>query len=83
MREFDYYEPKTIAEACNLLAADGAKAIAGGTDLVVQIKHGVKRPAVAVNLKGIEALRGMRFSDDGVTIGALTKIAELAESEDL
>lgn len=83
MREFDYYEPKTIAEACALLAADGAKAIAGGTDLVVQIKHGVKRPTVVVNLKGIEALRGVRFSDDGVTIGALTKIAELAESKDL
>ena len=82
MREFDYYEPKTVAEACNLLTAEGARAIAGGTDLVVQIKHGVRKPAVVVNLKGIEELGGMRFSDDGVIIGALTKIAALAESEE-
>jgi carbon-monoxide dehydrogenase medium subunit len=81
MREFDYYEPKSISEACNLLAADGARAIAGGTDLVVQMKHGAKKPDVIVNLKGLEELKGIRCSDDGVVIGSLVKISDIAESQ--
>ena len=80
MREFDYYEPKSISEACNLLAADGARAIAGGTDLVVQMKHGVRKPDVIVNLKGLKELKGIRCSDEGVVIGSLVKISDIAES---
>lgn len=80
MREFDYYEPKSISEACNLLAADGARAIAGGTDLVVQMKHNVRKPDVIVNLKGLKELKGISCSDEGVVIGSLVKISEIAES---
>lgn len=80
MRKFDYYEPKTVVEACNLMALDGAKAVAGGTDLVVQIKRGAQRPTVVVNLKNINALKGVSSNEKGIFVGALTSITEIAES---
>lgn len=83
MREFDYYEPKTVAETCNLMALDGAKVIAGGTDLVVQIKHGERRPTVVVNLKNVEALKGVWSNEKGIFVGALTSITEIAESPEI
>lgn len=78
MRQFEYYEPKTIAEACTFLSDINAKAIAGGTDLLIQMRHGGKKPSIIVNLKYIEKLNKINFSDVGVHIGALTKISEAA-----
>lgn len=83
MRKFDYYEPKTVAEACNLMAFDGAKAIAGGTDLVVQIKHGGQQPTVVVNLKNIDVLKGVWSNEKGIFVGSLTSISEIAESPEI
>ncbi|WP_352401561.1 FAD binding domain-containing protein [Synergistes jonesii] len=83
MREFNYYEPKAISEACGLLRAEGAKVIAGGTDLIVQIKRGVLKPASVINIKSVEELNGITASDEGLTIGALTKISKIAASADI
>lgn len=83
MREFDYYEPRTVAEACNIMLLDGAKVIAGGTDLVVQIKHSTRRPTVVVNLKNVETLKGVWSDEKGIFVGALTPITEIAESPEI
>ena len=84
MKVFDYYEPQTLAEACDILStAENSAAIAGGTDLVVQMKHGKKSPSVVVNLKNIDELQGVSFCGDGVRIGALTKISAIAESKEI
>ncbi len=76
---FEYYEPRSIEEAIELLTKLGpeAKVLAGGTDLLVQIKMGVLRPKYIVNIKGIEELRGVRDYGDHLVIGALTRLREL------
>lgn len=84
MKEFDFYEPSTIKEACNLLATtNNSMLIAGGTDLIVQMKREKKHPSTVINLKHIQELEGISVCDEGVCIGALTKIADIAASPDI
>jgi len=58
-------------------AADSAF-IAGGTDLVVNMRHGIKRPALLVDLSGVAELNVLSVGCDGVRIGAGVTIAALA-----
>lgn len=84
MRPFDYYAPKTLDEAIALLhqLRDGARPVAGGTDIVVQMKEGRTKfpyPQMIVSLDRINALKGIDFSEkDGLRIGAGTTMAEIA-----
>ena len=80
---FEYLEPKTIEEAVSLLQEyDGrAKVIAGGTDLLVQIRDGKIAPEFVVDLGGIGGLDTFKYDDgQGLTIGALTPISTLEKS---
>ena len=81
MNAFEFVRPKDIDDAGELLTADGtgAKIIAGGTDLLGEIKEGVVRPARLVSLQDIEALQGIEeVGEMGVEIGAMTTLAEIA-----
>ena len=82
LREFDYYEPASLAEAVQLLSAagDGGRVLAGGTDLVVDMKMGRVRPSTVVNLKGIPGLSGVDDDEGGTQIGALTKVTHVEAS---
>ena len=54
MRRFELIEPKSLAEACSLLAENAdAKVVAGGTALLTIIKQGLLLPKILVNLKKI------------------------------
>jgi CO/xanthine dehydrogenase FAD-binding subunit len=83
LRSFNYFQPKTVSEAINLLTEHGESAypLAGGTDLLVQMKRGNLRPTVLVDLKRIEGLdrieeeRGKR-----IAIGPLTSISAIEAS---
>jgi len=80
---FEYHAPVTIPEALKLMARYGRKAsvFAGGTDLLVAMKNREKVPEHLINLKGIAALKGIRFDEKkGMTLGALTTLAELERS---
>jgi carbon-monoxide dehydrogenase medium subunit len=80
---FEYHTPATVADALELMAKYGNKAsvFAGGTDLFVSMKKREKVPEHLINLKGIPGLKGIRFDEkEGITIGALTTIAELERS---
>ena len=81
MQLFQYLIPQTIPEAVALLAAGpGTSALlAGGSDLLSEIKEGVARPERVVSLAGVEGLVGISASDDGVNIGAMTTIADVAD----
>jgi carbon-monoxide dehydrogenase medium subunit len=83
--KFDYHEPLTINEACGVMAEldEKARPLAGGTDLIVNMKKGVLTPEHLVSLSRIVELRQIRISDDQVRIGALTTADELAESEEI
>ena len=74
-----YARPETLDEALDLLADDGAAALAGGTDLAGQIDRGIREPALLVDLQAV-GLEGIAAHEAGVEIGATTTLATLAES---
>lgn len=83
MRKFDLIEPKSLAEACALLAGDAdAKAVAGGTALLTIIKQGLLLPKALVNLKKIADGSAINFDPiQGLRIGALATINEIETSD--
>ena len=83
MRNFDYLEPTTVAEACSLLKQHSgeAKVFAGGTHVTILMKQGLFDPKVLVNIKNIRELKGVRYdSTEGLIIGALTTHREVETS---
>ena len=80
--KFEYFEPKDLKEALSILQNEpAAKILAGGTDLLVNMKHRVECPPVLVNIKRIADLNYMRRDNGDVRIGALTPLKRLqAES---
>jgi carbon-monoxide dehydrogenase medium subunit len=82
LRSFAYYEPTTLGEAIDVLTKEGedAHVLAGGTDLIVDMKIERLRPSAVVNLKGIPGLTGIEAVDGGIRIGALTKVTAVEES---
>ncbi len=78
MNAFDYFSPTTLAEASELLARyDGqARAVAGGTDLLLKMTAGKAAPPAIVNIKRLPELRGLS-SNGRLTVGALTTLEEL------
>lgn len=77
----EYFEPKTLSDALSLLAKHGAEAkvIAGGTDVMVDIKF-KEEPGSLVNIKKIPGLTGIKENGASLRIGALTTIRELETS---
>ncbi|MES2792018.1 MAG: xanthine dehydrogenase family protein subunit M [Planctomycetota bacterium] len=72
MRDFDYAAPTTVAEAVQLLQAHqgAARPLAGGTDLIDQVRVGRLSPDLVVDIKKIPELTGIDFSTKGLRIGA-------------
>jgi xanthine dehydrogenase YagS FAD-binding subunit len=85
MKQFALYSPTTLAEAAQLLAADPARTrlLAGGMDLLGRMKHRVDTPARVVNLKSIPGLDTLRETLEGLSLGPLVKLADLAESPEV
>jgi CO/xanthine dehydrogenase FAD-binding subunit len=81
MDSFDYFSPKTLAEAGEILARyqGGARVVAGGTDLLLKMKAGRLAPRAVVNVKRIPDLRMLAFNSH-LTLGALTTLEELRRS---
>jgi xanthine dehydrogenase YagS FAD-binding subunit len=85
---FQLLQPTSLAEACALLAAspDDALPVAGGTDLLSEVRDGTASPATLVALDSIAdaELAGITDTDDdGIRIGALTTIADVAAHENI
>ncbi|MCL5265715.1 MAG: xanthine dehydrogenase family protein subunit M [Chloroflexi bacterium] len=76
MKYFDYLEPTTLSEASLLLAEYGkdARALAGGTDLLVRMKRQALAPRYLINLKRIPGLASIEANDSTLRIGALATI---------
>ena len=73
--------PRTLDEAFELLSRYGesARIVAGGTDILPNIKHGLHAPEVLVNLKAVEGLDEITITDEFIEIGALVSIQDLAD----
>ncbi len=81
MKAFDYAHPSTVEDAVRLLAAESSAGLSGGTDLLNRIKDGVTNPSRVVYLKAIPPLAGISSEGDGLTLGAGTKLAEIASNQ--
>src|SRR5437773_2683741 len=79
MTSFKVLQHDTLPQAVNFLAAhEDLRILAGGTDIVVNLRNRLLAPAYVLDLKGIKDLHGVRFDTDGLRIGALTTISEVA-----
>lgn len=79
-RAFDYVAPSTLEEAFGALG-DDAKVLAGGMSLIPLMKFRLLSPGVIVDIGGIAGLEAIRDVDDAVSIGALVRHADTAESD--
>lgn len=80
MPAFQLYQPSSVADAQKLLGQNGndALVLAGGLDSMDWLKDRIKKPKVVVDLSGIDELRGIRETPDGIEIGAMTTLTEVA-----
>jgi len=79
--KFEYLQPESIAEAAAMLQdKPTAKILAGGTDLLVNMKHRVEVPPVVVNIKAISDLDYIRRDNGAVRIGALTPLKRISRT---
>jgi carbon-monoxide dehydrogenase medium subunit len=82
MTEIRYLAPQTLDEAIGAFAAAGSagRILAGGTDLLVQMRAGVVRPGLIVDIKKISEMTGIEETvDGGFRVGAAVSGMELAE----
>jgi len=78
---FEYAEPESISECCKLLEEQGvnARAIAGGTNLMMTLKNRLKVPKMLVDLFCVPELNQIRYSEEeGLNVGALVSLRHLA-----
>ena len=81
--KFEFLAPQTADEVCSLLAAhsDDARLLAGGTDIILQMRHREITPRCIIGLKGVGELAFIREQEDGgAAIGAMTTIHMLLSS---
>jgi xanthine dehydrogenase YagS FAD-binding subunit len=79
MPAFDLLQPTSAADAQKLLEQHGEEAwvMAGGLDSFDWLKDRIKKPKVLVDLSGVDELKGVRSTSDGVEIGAMTTLTEI------
>ena len=82
MHTFDYQKVYRLQDAFNMASASkGASVyVAGGTDVLVQIKEGKIRPQSVIDVKGVSEMEGFGISGDEFSIGALTSMRTLETS---
>jgi carbon-monoxide dehydrogenase medium subunit len=82
VRDFEYHRPTTLSEALALLSRFGEKAapLAGGTDLVLNMKDEVKTPEAVIDIKKIAELSILGAAGARLSIGALVTFDALIES---
>src|SRR3954471_1270654 len=82
MPSFELYQPDSLDNALQLARdTENAWLIAGGQDSYDWFKDRAKRPDALIDLGGIAALRGVRETAEGLEIGALTTLTEIANDE--
>lgn len=77
--EFKLNQPDRLADLIALAAEPDTRIVAGGTDLLPNLKHRIETPRMVVSLGRITTLRGIEEHDGGLTIGATTTLSELAQ----
>jgi CO/xanthine dehydrogenase FAD-binding subunit len=82
MEDVRYESPTTIAHAAQLLGEPGARVLAGGTDLIVQMRTGRTAPRLFVDVKRIPELAGIRLDASKLWLGAAVPAALVVENRE-
>ncbi|MFQ5942670.1 MAG: FAD binding domain-containing protein [Anaerolineales bacterium] len=84
MREFDYYSPRSIDEAIELLAGQDLHLLAGGTDLLLGMREGKVAPHALMSLKRIPELRAIHQTEKaGLKLGAMVTLRQIARDRSI
>ena len=85
MPAFELLQPSSIIETQQMLQQNGADAwvMAGGMDSFDWLKDRIKKPKALVDLSGVDELKGIRVNGDGVEIGAMTTLTEIANHAEI
>lgn len=81
--KFEYFAPMTLEDACSLLSKYGgeARVLAGGTDLLVKMKHRRMLPSYLISIKNVPDLGYIHYDEkEGLCIGALTTLEAIKAS---
>ena len=83
--QLELFQPGTVDDALALLAEHGSDAwvYAGGLDTLDWFKDRVKRPKVVVDIGGIDSLREIRTTADGIEIGAMARLIDVVNNADI
>ncbi len=83
MSGFNYHKASDVADAAGKSSSDDALPLAGGMTILPSIKLGLSNPSDLVDLAGIGDLKGISVDGDTVTVGAMTRHADVAGSADV
>lgn len=83
MQTFKYDKPTSVASASTAVGKEDAKYLAGGQSLLAAMKLRFAAPSGLVDLAGIPELRGIKLDGNALTIGAMTRHAEVAASPEV
>jgi len=84
MYSFEYQKAKSVDDAAKIIAKDSdAKLLAGGQSLIAAMKLRLAKPTNVVDLGSIKGLSGIKVDGKAVTIGAMTRHAEVAASSEV
>jgi carbon-monoxide dehydrogenase medium subunit len=81
LSEFEYFKPSTVREAARLLSKHRKPSVlAGGTDLINNLKIEIEKPDAVIDIKGIKELSGIAYQNGLLSVGAAVTFSELLES---
>ena len=85
MRPFEILRPSTLDDARHALSGRGAEAaiLAGGTDILGEVKEGTASHASLIDITGVEGLDAIEFSENGASIGSLVTLAEIEGNDNI
>ena len=84
MYDFAYHRPKSLAEATAALKGKAeARPMSGGMTLIPTLKQRLAKPTDVVDLSGVKELAGIKVEGNNITIGAMTRHADVASSADV
>ena len=85
MNSFQYQTPATLSDAVGLLgeAAPDARVLAGGTDLLIQMRAGAKSPGLLVDIKKIPETNVLELTSQGLRLGAAVSCWDIAKRDDI
>jgi len=80
MKPFQYRKPLSLAEALEALEEENTRILAGGSDLLVEMREGKSHPERIVDVKAIPELACFSIGEDGIIIGGRVTLRQIAES---